>query len=56
MFVSLYGHHCGQVDIEKILKEIDTDKDGLINYNEFCTCVRKMDEVGGWVGLMLVQQ
>ena len=30
----------GTADVDRILRDIDTDHDGRINYQEFCNCVR----------------
>lgn len=36
-----------QVDLDEILREVDQDHDGRINYDEFCTCFRKHEDVSG---------
>ncbi|GAX77057.1 hypothetical protein CEUSTIGMA_g4503.t1 [Chlamydomonas eustigma] len=32
------------VDVDRIITEIDADKDGQINYEEFCLCMRELEE------------
>ncbi|KAG1671375.1 hypothetical protein FOA52_011872 [Chlamydomonas sp. UWO 241] len=32
------------VDIQKVLRDVDTDNDGQVNYQEFCECMRNREE------------
>jgi hypothetical protein len=34
-----------QVDVDAIIKDVDLDHDGRINYDEFCSCMHAKEQV-----------
>ncbi len=55
--LSKYDHYSRcpppQVDVDSILRDIDSDHDGRINYEEFCNCLRHRGVSGALVGWTL---
>ena len=46
----------GSGDLEGILKEVDKDNDGRINYEEFCTMMRDQDDEASSSVLSAIRQ